>query len=306
MSVRSEKNELIIIANPVSGARHLRPDDFRAEIGRVLDTNKFTYEIHITRRAGHAADIARSGLDKGVDSFLVAGGDGTVNEVAGVLARTNARMGIIPGGSGNGLAHHLEIPRSLDEAVKVFNQQHVERIDTCTVNGRFFVSIAGIGFDARVARQFAENNHRGFLTYAKIVIHEYLNYKPRKYKLSFNGKTIKTKAFFISFANSSQFGYNTRIAPSASLTDGLIDICIVQKPPISALLSAFHLLFRRRADRSKYLDIYQSESLRVKRKKGNTVNIDGEPVKMAKELFIKVVPLSLNIVIPPKKLNNGS
>jgi YegS/Rv2252/BmrU family lipid kinase len=304
--MKREKSELIIIANPVSGARHLNPDEFRTAVSRMLDTRQFNYEIHLTLRAGHAGDIARNGLNKGVSLFLVAGGDGTINEVAAVLKGTDATMGILPGGSGNGLAHHLGIPIQLHEALSVFNQQCIERIDTCTVNGKLFVSIAGIGFDARVARQFAKNDKRGFLTYAKIVFHEYYNYKPRKFKLIFNGKTLSLKAFFISFANSSQFGYNTRIAPSASLTDGLIDICVVQKPPIRALPSVAHQLFRRKAERSKYLKIYQADSLVVKRMKGRTVNIDGEPVKMDRELLIKVAPSSLNIVVPSKNSKHDS
>jgi diacylglycerol kinase family enzyme len=221
-----------------------------------------------------------------------------VNEVASVLKMTDAIMGIIPSGSGNGLAHHLEIPSSIEEALQVFNRQKVQRIDTCTVNERFFVSIAGIGFDARVARQFAKNNRRGFLTYIKIVFKEYFSYKPRKYRLTFNDQIIKSRAFFISFANSSQFGYNTRIAPGASLTDGLIDMCVVRKPPLRAFPVVAHHLLRRKADRSKYLRIYQTASVGVRRKKGKTVNIDGEPVKMGKDLIVKVIPSSLNLVIP--------
>lgn len=293
-----ETKKLIVIANPVSGVRHRRLSRFRASINSTLDLKVFLPEIFITKKAGHAREIAAEGLSSGVKYFLVAGGDGTVNEVASVLSGTDAVMGILPSGSGNGLAHHLGIPVSMDEALKLFNRQHITRIDTCSVNDRFFVSIAGIGFDARVARQFAQNRRRGFITYAQLVFREYFSYRPKKYLLFFDGREISTRAFFISFANSGQFGYNTMIAPNASITDGLIDVCIVQKPPLSAFPGILRLVLKHRINRSRYLNTYQSARIYVKRNKGKTVNIDGEAVKLGKELNIQVIPANLNVVVP--------
>ncbi|MDT8392326.1 MAG: diacylglycerol kinase family lipid kinase [Bacteroidales bacterium] len=292
------KKKLIVIVNPVSGVRHHRLSRLRANIFSMLDLNVFIPEIVITNKAGHAREITAEGLRAGVKYFLAAGGDGTVNEVASVLSGTDAVMGILPSGSGNGLAHHLGIPVSMDEALKLFNRQHISRIDTCQVNNRFFVSIAGIGFDARVARQFAQNRRRGFITYAQLVFREYFNYRPKKYLLFFDGREIRTRAFFISFANSGQFGYNTMIAPEASITDGLIDVCIVQKPPLSAFPGIFRLVLKHRINRSRYLTTYQAARIYVKRNKGKTVNIDGEAVRMGKELNIQLIPANLNVVVP--------
>jgi len=162
----------------------------------------------------------------------------------------------------------------------------------------FFVSIAGIGFDAKVARQFAKTRKRGFKTYARIVLKEYAAYKPRKYTLILDGKAKKVRAFFISFANSSQFGYNTRIAPAASIVDGKIDVCVVEKPPVKAFPGIAHMMFRQRIDRSKYIETYQAANIIVKRKKGKTVNIDGEPVKMGKKIHFSISPASLNVIVP--------
>ena len=294
----TEKQKVLFIINPVSGVRHKKLDVFRKLIGDSLDHNRFDEEFITTAYQGHATEITKEAYDSGIRTFVVAGGDGSVNEVGAVLAGTDATLGIIPEGSGNGLAHHLNIPGKTAESISVLNRFKTVKIDTCMVNEVFFASIAGIGFDARVARQFAKSKHRGFITYARIVLKEYFTYKPGKYTLKLDGKELKTRAFFISFANSNQFGYNTRIAPNASLTDGMIDVCIVRKPPLFAIPLLAHLVFRKRVDRSKYMDLRRAAEIIIKRKKGKTVNVDGEPVKMQKELNISIRPASLNVLVP--------
>ena len=291
-------NRVCVVINPVSGLRHIGKDAFEKLIEKSIDGNKYVPEFHFTECAGHAAEITSEACASGITKFLVAGGDGTVNEVAAQLAGKDLVLGIIPSGSGNGLAHHLGIPVKAAEAVAVFNRGKVMNIDTCMVNKKFFVSIAGIGFDARIARQFAKSSRRGFMTYASIVFKEYFSYKQKKYSLNIDGEQLETSAFFISFANSSQFGYNTRIAPNASITDGKIDVCIVRKPPVAALPIVAQQVIRRRIDRSKYMDIIQATKIIVERKQRMTVNVDGEPVKMKKKLKIDIRPASLAVVIP--------
>ena len=296
----SGKNKVFIIINPISGLKKKGLDKFKVLLNSDLDLNRYEPEIFVTKYAGHAGEITTQGLESGVRYFLVAGGDGTVNEVASIIVGTDAILGILPSGSGNGLAHHLKIPVNIPKAISVFNGGEVLRIDTCTVNDIFFASIAGIGFDAKVARQFAKSRRRGFFTYARIVFKEYFLYKSRDYVLKYDGKEIYTSAFFISFANSSQFGYNTRIAPNASITDGLIDICVVTKPPLVALPGITQLLVRQNIGNSKYMEITRASKIYVSRKKGKMVNVDGEPIKMKKELMIENQPASLNIVVPKK------
>jgi YegS/Rv2252/BmrU family lipid kinase len=294
----SESQKILFIINPVSGVGQRRMDEFKKLIGSALDHTVFSPEIVVSQYAGHAKKIAKDAVKEGVKYIAIAGGDGTVNEVAANLVGTDTLLGIIPSGSGNGLAHHLGIPVKKADAIALLNHQNVIKIDTCLVNDAFFVSIAGIGFDARVARQFAKSRKRGFLTYGRIVFREYFTYRQRQYTLSLDGEKIQTNAFFISFANSNQFGYNTRIAPNASITDGLIDVCIVRKPPVIELPLVAHLLFSHKIDKSKYMDIYRASDIIVKCKKSNIVNIDGEPVKMKKELKIVVRPASLNVIVP--------
>ncbi len=293
-----DRHKMLFIINPISGVKRKGIDEFRKLVDTYLDKSLFDAELVVTASPGHASRIAAEGLKDGIRYFVVAGGDGSINEVGAQLAGTDAVMGIVPAGSGNGLAHHLEIPVKMKEAIALLNHNNVEKIDSCMINDMFFVSIAGIGFDAKVAKQFAKTAQRGFKTYARLAMKEYLSYKPSIYKLSLDGKEMKVSAFFISFANSSQFGYNTRIAPKASITDGKIDVCIVSKPPVKAFPGIARLMYKRMIDHSKYLDTYQAEKILVKRKKGKTVNIDGEAVRMGKELNIFMRPASLNVIVP--------
>jgi YegS/Rv2252/BmrU family lipid kinase len=295
---KSTSKQVCIIVNPVSGVKRNRQTEFRQLVASCLDSDRFSPEVHFTRFPGHGKLIAREALEAGAGFIVVAGGDGSINEVAEVIAGTEAVLAIIPAGSGNGLAHHLKIPFRKKDAIDLLNHGRILTIDTCAVNGKLFASIAGIGFDARVARQFAKSHRRGFMTYARIVLKEYLHYKPLRYHLELDGENIDVEAFFVSFANSSQFGYNTRIAPQASITDGLIDVCIVRKPPVKALPEIAMLMFRQEIDRSKYIEIYRASNIRVKRKKGRTVNIDGEPVRIGRKLHIEVRPASLKVIVP--------
>jgi diacylglycerol kinase (ATP) len=297
MSERKAERVMVLV-NPVSGVRRKNLKAFASMLESSPARQHYAFQIKETRYAGHASLSADEALKQGVRRFVVAGGDGTVNEVAARLAGTDAILGIIPAGSGNGLAHHLGIPMKTAEAIRVLDQGRIIRIDTCKVNDHFFVSIAGIGFDARVARHFAKSNRRGFITYARIVVREYFGYTPRKYKLILDGSEYGATAFFISFANSSQFGYNTRIAPQASVTDGLIDVCIAKKPPLKAFPGIARLMFRKKIDQSRYMETYQAKEITVSRKKGKTVNVDGEPVRLGKKLQISIQPASLNIIVP--------
>ena len=293
---KDNRKRILFIINPISGQRRFKNLEERIERG--IDQKKYRIDIRTTQFAGHAKTLASDAVKARTDIIVAVGGDGTINEVASSLIGSNAMLGIIPAGSGNGLARHLSIPLTLPRALKLINQAGHKLIDTGMINDRPFISIAGVGFDALIAKKFASGNERGFLSYFRYVANSFLKYKPKKYTLQFDNKTLKTRALFISFANSNQFGYNTQIAPNAKLTDGRIDVCIVKKPNILEIPVVTNLLLLRMIDKSPYVNVIQAEEITVKRKKGKYVNIDGEPVKMGKTLHIKVVPLSLKVIIP--------
>ncbi|MBU2552860.1 MAG: diacylglycerol kinase family lipid kinase [Bacteroidetes bacterium] len=290
------KKKLMFIVNPHSGGK--KHEQLTKSVERLIDANRFDTQIVYTQYARHASEISRQAVTDGIDVLVAVGGDGTINEVASEIVNTNVVLGIVPMGSGNGLARHLGIPRQIDKAIALINQSVHTKIDTCTVNGQRFVSIAGVGFDALVAKFFAKSERRGFLGYFTIVANKYLSYRPKKYKLRFaNGDTLQTRALFIAFANSNQFGYNTTIAPEARISDGLLDVCIVKKPLLVSLPVIANLLLLKKINLANEVQITQTPEVTVIQSRNRVVNMDGEPVRIAKKLYIKIDPLSLHILI---------
>ncbi len=290
------KKSIIFIVNPISGISG--PKRKENAINNWVDKSKFDYRIEYTQYAGHATEISANEVRKGTDIIVAVGGDGSVNEISKELINSNSVLGIVPAGSGNGLAHHLRIPINLRRAIEVINKGNTLKMDTGKVNDKVFVSLAGIGFDGLVAAKYANSKIRGFLSYLKIATEEYTKYSPKKYIIEINGRTIKQRALFIIFANSNQFGYNAPIAPEARVDDGLLDVVISQKPLIVEMPFLAGLMYWRKIDKSKYVEIIRTSEVTVKSIKKRWVNIDGEAIKMSKELEIKVVPHSLNIIVP--------
>ena len=290
------KKRIIFIVNPISGVS--KKGQLVKQIKSTIDDSKFEYEIIYTEGPGHATEICQEYTAIQTDTIVAVGGDGSVNEVAKGLVGSDTALGIIPAGSGNGLAHHLKIPVNYRKAIELINKHRVIKIDTGSINDKLFISIAGIGFDGFVAQKFAQNSRRGFLTYARIVAEEYPTYKPKTYKININGKVINTKALFIGFANSDQFGYRTSIAPHAKIDDGLLDVIIMQKPLVIEIPILASLLYWRKIDLWKNIEIIKASELTVEMEKERWVNVDGEPMQLGEKLNIKVNPQSLNFIAP--------
>lgn len=287
---------IVFIVNPVSGTG--RQKRIGGVIEKYLDRSKYSFTIHFTDSRGHATILARQAVAGGAKVVVAVGGDGTVNEVGRGVVGSNAAMAIIPTGSGNGLARHLKLPMNFRKAIGIINRGYTRTIDTATLNGAFFVNVAGVGFDALVARKFAEAERRGFLSYFSISTSAYSRYQPKKYFITIDGRQYKRRALMISFANSSQFGNNTTIAPKASLDDGLIDVCILKKLPFWKITLLSPLIFTKKFDRTPYLEIIQGKEITVQRKKGKYVHLDGDHGKEEKTFSVNVVPLSLHVVVP--------
>ncbi|MBQ8223380.1 MAG: YegS/Rv2252/BmrU family lipid kinase [Bacteroidales bacterium] len=294
------KKKIIFIVNPISG--HHNKNNFPNLVENHIDKNKYDYKIVFTEYANHATDLAMKAVDEEYDFVAAVGGDGTINEVAKCLIGKPQTLVIVPYGSGNGLARHLELPFKVEKLInEVINKGVVTKIDTATMNGVPFISIAGVGFDALIADYFAKDENRGFITYAKLITEKYPNFKPKEYTLILDdNQTIECKPFFVTFANSSQFGYNAEISPKASVQDGLIDVCIFKKPNILEVPIVATYFLAKQIDKSNFIDIYMAKKIQLIRKNDEVVNIDGEPVKMEKNITIEINPLSLNILLSSK------
>jgi YegS/Rv2252/BmrU family lipid kinase len=284
---------IAFIINPISGIG--KQAGIEQTIMTNMDLSRFNVKIFYTQGLKDGTRLALEVM-KTCDIIVAVGGDGSVNDVAKALVHSDKILGIIPSGSGNGLARHLGLSLNLKEALQRLQNGIVQKIDTLTVNGASCFSIAGVGFDANVAEQFNKRKKRGFLRYAEITFAEYLLYEPKKYELSFDGQKIQTESLMINFANSSQFGYGFQIAPNAELTDGLMDVVVLKKPNI--LWSPIEVIrFLRDAIHcSKHCQTYKTNHVKLKRENSDWVNIDGEAVWLPREIEISLLPKSLNVI----------
>ena len=294
----NQTKRVLFIVNPVSGVNQSRKAVLADAISNNLDNSLFECEIKYSESAAHVRELSKEAADAGVDIIVAVGGDGTLNQVVKGMIGSGAALALVPAGSGNGLARHLGIPVDTEQSVRLIANGNSRLIDTVNLNDDLFVSIAGVGFDALVAKRFSQGTRRGFFSYFKIVTNEYAWYRPRKYKMEIDGKQVVRQALFVSFANTDQFGYNTIISPEAKIDDGLVDVCIVKKVPLLYAPRVVGLLLSRRIDSSGFVEIIRAREIKLSRNKNRVVNIDGEPVKLSKDLRISVNPLSLKVIVP--------
>lgn len=293
-----KKYRLLFVVNPISGVG--KQKKIETLIAQNLDLDLFDYTVRYTEHIHHGTAIASEAVNQGsCDAIIAVGGDGSVNDVVNGIKGSDMVMGIIPCGSGNGLARNLKIPLTPAAAIRLLNQMHVECIDTVQLNQYTYASIAGVGFDALVARKMKLAKVRGFQTYANIILNDYPAYQECTYQMTIDGRDIERKAWFISFANSNQFGYNTAIAPLARLDDGLIDICIVDKIPIAHLPLTAPLVYINHFEASQHVEIFKAHEVVVHNNDYQWVNIDGEGERVGRELHFTNIPHSLNILCKP-------
>ncbi|SRR5690606_8380610 len=290
----ARKQRILFVINPISGGK--KKKDVEKRVVADLDTALFNAEFAYTAYSGHANELAARAVADGVGVVVAVGGDGTINEIAAALVGSETVLGIIPEGSGNGLALYLGIPLNERAAIRRLNKAEQITIDSGTINELPFFNMAGIGFDASVSDRFANDNIRGPIGYMKAVLTEISTYKPKRYRLDIDGEVIDREAFMVSVANSPQYGNNAYVAPQASVTDGVLDVCIIHKFPLYTIpMMVFHL-FNKTADQSDYVEIIRGKRIRIEREEAATVHIDGEPKDMGTLLDIVVKPATLRIL----------
>lgn len=270
-------------------------------IEKFINNDIYDYEIINTQHKGHATEIAREYAARRYDAVIAVGGDGTVNEVGCGLIGSDTALGIIPCGSGNGLARHLGIPIDPFKAVKWLDKSIFTDIDYGTMNGQPFFCTCGVGFDAKVSDSFSKAGTRGVLTYLESIMKEIATYHNETYKLSFDNSSETFEAFFITCANADQWGNNAFIAPTASLQDGLLDV-IAAHPfnVVDAPLIAFQL-FNRQIDKNPKVSVRKCNGVTITREKEGPAHYDGDPVIMGREIRIEIVPSGLKVLIPDKR-----
>ncbi len=287
--------KIAFIINPFSGTG--RKEDLPALIQAGLDQHFSKPEIVFTAYRGHATELAKSFVAKGFDIVVAVGGDGTVNEVARSLIHSDTLLGIIPIGSGNGLARHLGIPMNLRKAIQQLNQSEPILMDYGLVNERPFFCTCGTGFDAYVSTEFAKGKRRGIMSYIEKIITGYFSYKSQNYHILGEGIDLDVKAFVLTFANASQWGNNAYIAPQASVQDGQIDISIMSNFPVIAIPTLALNLFAKNIDKDLFMTSLRAKSIVLQREESGPFHYDGEPYEEGKEIVIETIADGLKVLV---------
>ncbi len=297
------KRKIVFIVNPISGTQG--KTGVVDLIEQKLDCEKFEYSIVQTEYAGHATVLARKfSEEEKFDAVVAVGGDGTVNEIARAIVGTSVIFGVIPCGSGNGLARHLHIPMDPSGAIRVINSFNVELLDYGTINDVPFFCTCGVGFDAFVSSKFAASEKRGMLTYLENTLREGVKYRSDTYEIEIEGETSKYKAFLIACANASQYGNNAYIAPHASMSDGLMDVTIMEPFTMLEAPQIAIQLFNRTLNQNSRIKTFRCKNIHIHREHPGVIHFDGDPMMAGTEIEVQLKEKGLNMIVNNRQEDN--
>jgi diacylglycerol kinase (ATP) len=287
-----------IIINPISGGVRPHVARARAQLARsVVGARGERLDVFVTDAVGHARELATAAVKQGARLVMAWGGDGTINEVASALAFSDVALGIIPAGSGNGLARELGVDPRPAVAIADALAAEARLIDVGEIEGRLFVNIAGIGVDAFVASRFSLARRRGFLGYVGLTASALVTYVPTDYRITAGGTRVDARAILVTIANSAQFGNGARIAPGARVDDGLLDLVVLEERWRLVTLSQLPRLFNGTVDRMRGCTIQRIREVTVEADEPMTFHVDGEPVVGGTRLRALVHPGALRVAV---------
>lgn len=294
--------KILFFINPVSGTKSKM--DLEKKIIQKCESNNISFEILFTSKDGNY-NFLHDKIRDGVSDIAIAGGDGSIRHIVSSVLNENVNVGIIPLGSGNGLAKTAGIPGSVDKAIDIIFAGKSKCTDAFLINNKLSVHVSGLGFDAKVAHDFSEGKTRGLNAYTKIAIKNFLSAKTYPFTIEADEKKINLNAFFISIANSNQFGNNFKVAPEASICDGLLDIVVLQKTnkPQAILSFAQQIISGRvrhfsKAELQKNILYFQTNKLKIENPGLAPLHIDGDPAETSKEFSIEILPSAYKLIQP--------
>jgi YegS/Rv2252/BmrU family lipid kinase len=286
--------DILFIINPILPLKSRKT--IESLIINGLTGSGLNFDVIFSNHHRHAIQITRDNLNN-YSVFCAVGGDGTVSQVSSVLIHTDKTLGIIPCGSGNGLANFLKLPRNIHDSLNRIKQQNTITIDTCSVNNKHFINLAGIGFDAHVAYQFAKSKRRGFINYIKETVKALFTYKPREYEIFLDDTRKHVKAFLICLCNSNQFGNNAIICPSAKIDDSLITVAILKPFPFYCFPLMVYRLFKGNINKSDYMEFTECRKVLIKNEDQTCIHIDGEPEIIEGNMEVHIAPKSIKVIV---------
>ena len=298
---------ILFLVNPISGTR--TKEKIIAFISEKLDAANILFSIDYTNATGNYTILKEQVVAKRITDIVIVGGDGSVNQVVQAFAEMRLRFGILPVGSGNGLARAAGIPTKIKRALQVIVEGNTMPVDAFTINDTFSCMLSGLGFDAQVAHNFARKAKRGLFNYTKESLLHFFKAQPYGFEIKLPEFSFFTDAFLISIANSNQFGNNVTIAPQAKLNDGLLDVIVVQKMhkvklPYAILkqLSGNNKMQQLVEDMEhKNIVYFQTPSLEISNTQLAPLHIDGEAVASAQHLSVKVLPNYFTLFVPASR-----
>ena len=295
MGASSFKSVLFVI-NPISG--DIDKEYLEALIEEVCDPQGISISYLKTTGRNDLEEIRKMVAEKAPDAVFAAGGDGTVNLVAEVLNHSDTPLGIIPLGSGNGLSKDLGIPQDVEEALSLLENHQIKAIDTLDLNGHSSFHLSDLGFNALVVKRFAEGETRGPGSYAWIAMQEYLSYEPRHYRIQSDTEDFEGPAFMLTIANANTFGSNAAINPDGKIDDGMFEICLLEPFPKAAGLGILYQLYTDSITESVYNRRIRCRQATIYNLDGEMAHVDGEPKDLGKEIYVRIHPGSLRVVLP--------
>ncbi len=291
-----DRKKMYVIINPISGNKSKKA--IPEMLTSLLDAHIFDIHIFLTSFEGHATLIATEALQDKVSYVIAVGGDGTINEIAKVLVGTDTILGIIPSGSGNGLARDLHISMDFRSAIEIIKENNITNIDYGIANGHIFFCTCGVGFDAKVSEKVLNQVSRGKIMYVKSMLEVLMSYDPEQYIVESPDGSFADKAFLITCANASQYGNNGYIAPHANIQDGKMNIAILKPfPIIDAAKTALQLVSKNISNNS-YLEEIVTNRVLIKREKAGLMHLDGNAIYTGKDITVQIIHKGLRVLIP--------
>lgn len=278
---------MLFIVNPISGKGR------KARI--IAHLKEKGMKVVYTEYAGHAEVLSREAAER---IIVAVGGDGTVNEVARGIVGTDKVLGIIPCGSGDGLALHLGISRHYRQALKTILKGDIQKIDSGLINDKPFFSVCGTGFDAVVSERFAKSGKRGLKNYIKLGLKTWMDYTPENYKIEIDGNAFEIEASLLTIGNSSQWGNNAKIAPLADISDGMLDMTAVDRFSAIEMPALAFQLMTGQLDKNSRVHCYRGRHIKISRPSEGPAHADGDWFSAGTELDIRILPQSLNVLVP--------
>jgi diacylglycerol kinase (ATP) len=290
------KTTIGFIINPHSGVE--RNKQLQGMIEKTFSLQEFIYTFHETQHEGHATEIAKTLALANYTIVVAVGGDGTVNEVAKGIVHTQTALGIIPKGSGNGLARACGIPLQTLAAIKVLHKGYMRTIDVGMANNNIFVSNAGVGFDATITQVIKNETARGLKMYVRKTVFNFFSYKPQVYKVNINGEQHAEKAFMISVANGNEFGNGFIIAPTATLNDAELDVMIIKPLTIFTAVQVAVRAWRGNLHTFHKVKYQAGTHIIIENENLKHFQVDGELKTCDKKLEVQVLAAALNVIVP--------